>query len=239
MNRIKRKAFATKAAAAGGRKIRFVISDGSVDRDNDRIDPRGWELANYRRNPTVLWGHDSSALPVARAVEVGVKGDRLEAVAEFARHPFAEEVFALYRDKFLSAVSVGFKPIEWKENRQRGGFDFSKVELLEFSCVPIPSNPNALAVAASRGAAKHVRAWARRTLGGGGALDQLDGDEEIEVFDSGDDIEIVDDDWGGSELIDVDPDEVAQVVAAATLRGLCEEIEDGVSRAIGYRRGRV
>ena len=35
----------------------WVMSDFSQDRDKERIDPAGWQLKNYKKNPIVLWSH--------------------------------------------------------------------------------------------------------------------------------------------------------------------------------------
>jgi HK97 family phage prohead protease len=191
-DQVRRKVFdTTEVRALGeGRRIRFVISTGAADRDNDTIDPAGWELSNFRRNPVVLLAHSRTALPVAKAVEVGVEGQRLVATAEFATHGFAEEVYQLYLGGFLRATSVGFRALEWKRNEVRGGIDFLRHELLEFSCVPIPANPQALVAAAAAGLdVAQVRAWAQRVL---------DDDDDPVV------LELTDDDDGGAvvELTD-------------------------------------
>ena len=43
--------------AEGERQIKFVISTEAVDRVNDSIAADGWELANFLKNPVVLWAH--------------------------------------------------------------------------------------------------------------------------------------------------------------------------------------
>jgi hypothetical protein len=42
------------------------------------------------------------------------------------------------------AASIGFSPVEFEFNRQRGGFDFKRSELVEWSLVSIPAAPGAL-----------------------------------------------------------------------------------------------
>jgi hypothetical protein len=59
----------------------------------------------------------------------------------------------------LNATSVGFKILSATPNRQRGGHDISEAELLEFSVVPCPSNPGALAVRSSGIDAPAMAAW--------------------------------------------------------------------------------
>ena len=65
------------------RALRFTISTGSVDREQDRIALAGWELANFKRNPVVLWGHDASRLPIGRAFDLRIEDAALKASVEF------------------------------------------------------------------------------------------------------------------------------------------------------------
>lgn len=46
----------------------FILSNGAVDRDFDTVNPDGWELENFRKNPVVLWMHDMWELPVAKSL---------------------------------------------------------------------------------------------------------------------------------------------------------------------------
>lgn len=155
-----RKQMTAPVEPAGGeaRALRFCISSGIVDRERDVVALNGWDLANFARNPVVLWGHDAGRLPIGRAFDVGVVGDRLMASVEFvpadipeAGH-FADAVFQLAQRGFLAATSVGFRPIKWDftEDPERGaddwfpGIDFQAQELVEFSIVTVPANPDAL-----------------------------------------------------------------------------------------------
>ena len=137
-----------------GGDITFTISNGGVDRDNDTIAVSGWNLKNYKKNPVVMWGHDYSLPPIGRSKRLSVKGDDLVSVPEFVPKevfPFAGMVKELIELDFIRATSVGFigETLAW--NEKRGGFDFQKQELLEYSIVPIPSNPDALAEAKGAG----------------------------------------------------------------------------------------
>src|SRR5690348_13219539 len=102
--------------AGKSRTKRFVFSDGSVDRAGDSIDPNGWELGNFRKNPVALFAHSSWDPPIGRATFVGVQGGRLVGDIEFATketYPFADTIFRLVDEGFIKAVSVGFDPLEW------------------------------------------------------------------------------------------------------------------------------
>jgi HK97 family phage prohead protease len=129
------------------RKLTFVISTGVEDRDRDSLRPGGWALANYRKNPVVLWAHDYRGLPVGQSEKTLVSAGQLRSTCKFADvdlYPFADTVFRMVKAKFLRAVSVGFNPLEWAWDDDRGGYDFTKQELLEYSIVPVPANPEAL-----------------------------------------------------------------------------------------------
>src|SRR5579885_328326 len=159
------------------RTLRFVFSDGSIDRYGDRIDPAGWELDEYKANNVALWAHDSSLPPIGRGVNVGQVGDRLMGDIEFASadiNPFADMIYRMYQGGFLSAVSVGFMPLEWNfvnEPERRGGIDFKRQSLMEISCVPVPALPTALIDARAAGIdTAPMLGWAEKMLDQGGML---------------------------------------------------------------------
>ena len=134
-----------------------VASTGKVDRQGDLVEPSGWHLENFLKNPVIPWAHDYSRPPVARALEVKVEDGRLLFLAQFAPaedYAFADTVFRLYRGGFLRAFSVGFLPLESElmQTRQKGrlvtGTRYLEQELYEISCVTLPANPEALSILA-------------------------------------------------------------------------------------------
>jgi HK97 family phage prohead protease len=143
---MKKKLCATKVSPLGDRKMAFTISTAAVDRDGDTIDPKGWDLSNYKRSPVVLWAHDHSQLPIARATHVWHDGRGLHAEVEFpprGLYQFADVVHDMVKAGFLSSTSVGFLPKSSRPNRT-GGQGIMQAELLEFSIVAVPANPGAL-----------------------------------------------------------------------------------------------
>ena len=162
---VRRKDFTPELRAAdeAKRQITFVSSTESLDRMGDRIIVAGWDFRQYRKNPVVLWAHQSSAPPVAKCVEIHTEQAPVPALVqtfEFATkdvYPFADVVYNLYRNKFLSSVSVGFMPtappqqIKDDSGSWSGGYEFNGTTLLETSCVPIPANPEAVARALDAG----------------------------------------------------------------------------------------
>jgi len=143
-----------KAISEAERTVDFVISTPSVDRERDTISIKGWKLGNFRRNPVVLFAHNSGAPPIAQAPKVRRNGDALESLGtKFTteeENPFGAMIFRMIRGKFLRATSVGFLPLKFEfadseeDEGRKFGLDFLEQELLEFSVVPVPANPEAL-----------------------------------------------------------------------------------------------
>jgi HK97 family phage prohead protease len=182
---------AVRKSLAGGvsvvddaaRTVKFVISDGNVDRDKDIVSPKGWQLDDFRKNPVVVWAHDYTQPPIGRATSIGLEGDKLVMVAEFqpkALNPFADTIYRMIKGDWLKGSSVGFKPRDFDYNTERKGVDFHGQDLLEVSVVPIPSNPSALSQAKAAGVDyAPVRRWAVKALlidgkAAGGAMGEGD-----------------------------------------------------------------
>jgi len=170
-----------------GVKLFFTVSTGHIDRDGDTIEQGGWDLSEYKKNPVVLWAHDSSAPPVAKANATylapsttkneGEDTVHLMSVAQFPSkdlYPFGNMVGRLYKNGFLHGASVGFLPMDYEINREREGFspiDFKSQKLLEWSAVPVPSNPEGLVQARSAGIdLAPMVMWAEKILDGEGSL---------------------------------------------------------------------
>lgn len=163
-----RKGFTAEVKAEGdSRVLNFTISTAAVDRSGDTVAVDGWSTSEFRKNPVVLWAHDYTSLPVARSLNEWVEGKALKAKAEFTpvgMARFNDTVFDMYKQGFLSAVSVGFLPTKWawtEEANRKYGIDFMEQSLLEFSAVPVPANPEALIEARSAGVdLAPIKEWA-------------------------------------------------------------------------------
>jgi HK97 family phage prohead protease len=138
--------------------IRFVFSSGAVDRHGEVIDQKGWMLENYLKNPVVLWGHDQSKFPIAKAANMQIVNDTLEGDVIFAynENPEAAIAFELCAGGFLNAGSVGFMNIKWMYDENLDLLTLLENELFEFSIVNVPANPEALAKAIDGLKAKNV-----------------------------------------------------------------------------------
>jgi len=142
---------------ADGLTVDFVISTDTVDRSGDSIAADGWELDNYRKNPVILWAHNYSQAPVAKSLSETISAGKLMSKAQFAPRDlsdFGYMVGQMYSKGFMNAVSVGFRGLEWSFSTDKSrpyGIDFTSQELMEYSTVPVPCNPDALMAAKSVG----------------------------------------------------------------------------------------
>jgi phage head maturation protease len=141
----------------GERQKKFTISTGAVDRDNDTISVKGWKLDNYTRSPVVFYNHETYMFPIGKTVQIGIEKNALVATVEFVPASVpggagenAETVFQLVDGGFLCAASVGFMPLEYATAKDRmddddwwPALDFTSQELMEWSIVTIPANPEA------------------------------------------------------------------------------------------------
>jgi HK97 family phage prohead protease len=128
--------------------MEFIGSDGSVDRYNEVIDQKGWELENFRANPVIPDCHDYSSIAkiLGRAQSVEVKDGQLVNRVEFCvDNPMGLLAYKMARGGFIKSQSVGFIPIEWSRgvNADQPDRTYTKCELLEISMVVVPANPGA------------------------------------------------------------------------------------------------
>ena len=142
------------------RQMLFAISSEAVDRDTDTVAIDGWDLKNYRNNPVVLFGHNywnNEAPVVGNSLSEFIANKKLKSLMEFTPQgmvPLADTLFGLYSNGFMRATSVGFiaNDYEFVEDDldRPWGIDFFEQELIEYSLVPVPSNPEALQEARSK-----------------------------------------------------------------------------------------
>lgn len=146
---------------ADQRTLVAVISTSAKDRMDESVAHDGVNLKDYQKNPVVLWAHDYATPPIAKALWVKKDNNAQGLVSkmQFADTAFAKEIFSLYQGGFMKAFSIGFIPKQITRNYQQEGYDktkdpyitISKWDMLEYSAVPVPANPEALSLAMSKG----------------------------------------------------------------------------------------
>jgi len=127
----------------------IIASTPAVDRDRDRIMPMGGDLSNFQKNPVLIFGHNYHEpwAVIGRVAETSVDMAGIRMRPEL-REPANESdpqhiIRALWEQGLLRTASIGFIPIESREN-EFGGRDYLKWELLELSLTPLPANQEAI-----------------------------------------------------------------------------------------------
>ncbi|WP_035647346.1 hypothetical protein [Flavobacterium sp. ASV13] len=137
------------------REAEFVISTEAVDSYDTIFKIDGWDLKRYQNNPIVAYGHRTwSDNPdmILGTSEVWVEGEQLIGKVRFESeetNPTAEKIWKKVKEGTLRMASVGANPLEWRmgiaaDGENPGVLYFTRTELLEWSIVPLGSNPDAL-----------------------------------------------------------------------------------------------
>jgi HK97 family phage prohead protease len=163
-----RKFYVAEMKALKNGDVEAYVSTEAVDRVGDVIKAKGWELGNYKKTGApVLFSHDYSQPPIGNAVEMEIQRKGLWSVTRFhEKTQMSRDLAMLAREGYMKSWSVGFNPTEQPEMRKddKGnflGYIFNKQELLEYSLVAVPANPEAVSKAihlSQRGLISHQMA---------------------------------------------------------------------------------
>lgn len=138
-----KQAFIAEIKEVEDRTFEVIASTEGTDRDGEVLIQAGIDMKNYLLNPVILFGHDYHSLPIGKATAIEQRDGKTIIRGVFASkeaNPLAEQVFQLYKEGILKAVSVGFIA------KRYDGMHITESELLELSFVPVPANPEALSV---------------------------------------------------------------------------------------------
>ena len=143
-----------KSIDQGNRRITALASTESIDRNGEIILASAYKelWPVYMKNPVVITSHQhrlttGHSSTIANVVDGRIDKSGLLVVIEFVEGTvLGDEYWLLYSQKKQRALSVGFMPLEGKQEERDGKLVWvhTKVELVEISCVPVPSNRESL-----------------------------------------------------------------------------------------------
>jgi len=178
--------------AADSRELTFIISTSARDRHGTVLNQKNWKLDNYMRNPIVAYMHNlfgdlfSAPNPddiIARTIQVWREHLDDGSLALLATAKFeppeinrkADQIFKKIIFGSMGATSVGFQELGkgnyGSGDEDRGGknetYYFEGQELLEWSLVNIPSNPDTgkRKLGSFAGSNKDMVSFAQKELG--------------------------------------------------------------------------
>lgn len=123
--------------------IEATVTTNSIDRTGERIETAGVDTSTYMKTGgVVLYGHDYSSLPIGKTISLKETKNKITARFQMAieEYAFAKTVYDLIKGGYLNAVSIGGIVKKWSD-------DYSvieKMEMVEFSVVPVPANDAAV-----------------------------------------------------------------------------------------------
>ncbi len=130
--------------------IEHIITTNDKNRYNQIINIAGIDTMNYLKNPVVLFNHGSflgsivDDMPIGKCIQLTKDENIITAITKFANTEIANDIYNLNKDGFLNAWSIGFKPDYENVIRENEIVYINKCELIEYSSVTTPANPNAL-----------------------------------------------------------------------------------------------
>jgi len=150
-----------------------IISDDSIDKDNEIVDPSGLDLTAFRKNPVVTLQHNYWMPPVGKSlwqkqVKNGWKA-KTQYIDRPESHPVDKEwmpdtIWHMIKNGYMPAKSIGFLPLKGHEptaaeisknpELRKVSFVFDESKLFEYAAVYIGSNDNALVEDVAKGVIK-------------------------------------------------------------------------------------
>lgn len=134
-------------------QLTHYITTDRVDRYGDVVVPNGYLKYEevYRKNAVIFFGHDSRSFPIGINLWLKPEAHGVVALSQIDKgSDKAKEVYRLNKEGILKSWSIGFIPkVETlKEDSEGIKRNFiEEWELLEYSSVPIPANPDAINLA--------------------------------------------------------------------------------------------
>ena len=125
-----------------------TVTTSEMDRSNENILTSGIETNTWETTGMpVLYGHDYSGLPIGKGLSFKTMKNKMTARFQLAveEYPFAKTVAALIKGGYLNSVSIGGIVKEWTDDYKT----IAKMEMVEFSVVPVPANASAIITARS------------------------------------------------------------------------------------------
>lgn len=141
-----------------------IISTPNPDRSEDVVRQLGISLANYKKNPVVYYDHGFAHIqtPIGKSEDpdgkltVKLKESGSQATCFFSQRMWeAMQIYELIDEGIVRCASIHIIPTVAKnrtnDSRFRSGLDIESSELLEWSWVGIPDNPEAVRKVLDRG----------------------------------------------------------------------------------------
>jgi len=136
---------------------RFILSSGEVNRYGYRIVPEGINSSNYEANPILLKIHNDQILSVGKVTDLKVIDGKYTGIPEFdEKDPHGQMLKHKYEKGYMSGFSIRHRPMLTSDDPKdmlpgQTRHTVLSCELLEVSCVNLPGDQGAVALALNDG----------------------------------------------------------------------------------------
>jgi HK97 family phage prohead protease len=160
---MEKKTFGFEVKESGNKavEIQGFANKATADRIGDLIEPKAWDLDNFKNNPIIFFNHDRN-MPIGKAVDVAVSDEGLSMKVRISKSnqapiPYIRDMIS---EGILKTFSVGFDDHGTSyQDKSDGLTKFEKAELLETSVVTIPMNQDSLFTVSKDGRAYKCKAF--------------------------------------------------------------------------------
>jgi len=143
----------------GNERFRFKITSDKIDRIGDKIIPNGIDISDYLQNNIVLYNHDYETIIGNSIISMSENGKEMYADAYFDEESdISKRVKRQIQKGTLKAASIGLRVLETTQREPtvseqalinavpwvKKVTDITKSQLIEWSVVTIPMNPDAM-----------------------------------------------------------------------------------------------
>ena len=135
----------------------FVLSDESLNSHGTWVKTSGINLERFKKNPVMLWSHDSAFPPIGKWENLRIEGDKLLADAVFDKDDALAQAFKRKVESgLLKACSIGFYAKKFSSDVAdiKSGQRYETIveaELIECSLCSVGSNENAMVLMNAEG----------------------------------------------------------------------------------------
>ncbi len=148
-----------KDATCKAVEIEGFANKATADRIGDLIEPKAWDVENFKNNPIIFFNHDRN-IPIGKAVGVEVTDEGLKIKVRLSKSKEAPipMIRDLVEEGILKTFSVGFDDHDSSYLDKADGLTkFEKAELLETSIVTLPMNQDSLFTVSKEGHGYNIK----------------------------------------------------------------------------------
>lgn len=150
-----------------------TVTDSSIDKDNEIVNPKGLDWSAFQKNPVVTLNHNYYQPPIGKSIWQNLTKNTWKAKTIYMERPeslpvdkewIPDTVWHMIKSGYMPAKSIGFLPtkghsptaeeISNDHSLRKCSFIFDEAKIYEYAACYIGSNDNALVEDVAKGIIK-------------------------------------------------------------------------------------